>query len=86
MLHITDRHTLGIPGQVRHKNVNFDFLLVHDSPLRGMSCTGTKHGTGDVPPNVRHEVSPTRPGSVGDGVQADHGKATLRGTQQLRFR
>lgn len=48
--------------------------------------TGTEYGAGDVPPDVRHEVSPSWPGTVGDGLQVDHGKATLRGTQQLRVR
>ena len=54
-------------------------MLVHDSPSRGIwVITGTKHGAGDVPPDVRYEVSATRPGSLGNGLQADLGKATLR--------
>lgn len=56
-----------------------------DSSSPAVRYVGTKHGTGDVPPDVRHEVSPTRPGALGDGIEADDGKATVRGPQQLRL-
>ena len=58
-------------------------ILIGNSAL---GITGTEYGAGDVPPDVRDEVSPSWPRALGDGLQVDHRKAALRGTQQLRLR
>lgn len=53
-------------------------------PCRGP--TGAEYGTGNVSSDVCHEVPPAGPGALGNGLQAHHRKASLRGSQQLRFR